>query len=95
MLRDTVSINDLTKRIKGRVLTVSEVGHAFELSLAKNFLDFPHKYMLKSVRFSILIASKNVDEKFLQHGNTKHQTKKGVQDYINILIFVRTLYSTG
>jgi len=33
LVRDAVSIDDLTKRIKGRVLTVSEVGHAFELSL--------------------------------------------------------------
>ena len=33
LVRESVAIDDLQKRIKGRVLTVNEVGHAFEKSL--------------------------------------------------------------
>merc|ERR1712241_1587678 len=33
LVKESTTIDDLTKRIKGRVLTVNEVGHAFELSL--------------------------------------------------------------
>jgi len=33
LVKESVTIEDLTRKIKGRVLTVNEVGHAFDLSL--------------------------------------------------------------
>merc|ERR1712241_398332 len=33
LVKESVTIEDLARRIKGRVLTVTEVGHAFDLSL--------------------------------------------------------------
>ena len=33
MVKESITIEELTRHIKGRVLTVNEVGHAFEMSL--------------------------------------------------------------
>ena len=97
LVKESININDLTKRIKTRVLTVEEVGHAMEMSLKNDengacwvvFPDCP-PFVMPDVNLNLCKAMIGFGQKIA--GPMSLETFNGKHFFAFVFIFLACFY---